>query len=265
MGLGPFSDPLWRKSQFHRMDAGPLYLMRTGELEEWLTSGAGVTTILRGNQIQVNISGAAGRTRWKKMEPPRYLYRHDAWGGDEQTFRLPWDIEVFMCCTQHLNTTPPGVNVDGSIMAFGIGSNNNNPTYPIGQTPNHPLIMLYNRLDTFAWELLIQGVADSFTPNTIVPLVGVEPMVLSKGSHARLIFNPTGGPANGPICRAFIDGKLGAEVTDPAVLPGNVSLGTIQAHMGYFELAANGTNAAGNITCQYGPVSIDNRGWITAP
>jgi hypothetical protein len=86
--------------------------------------------------------------------------------------------------------------------------------------PDPPLadyVQLRIRGDLMQWELVAgrTGIA-----TTVVPLVGVEAPSITIIQFAHFVWDPAGGPGGGPLLQGYVNGVLGAEISDPALLPG---------------------------------------------
>ncbi len=102
-------------------------------------------------------------------------------------------------------------------MLTGIGisqpSNGLGSVTPPWENPgSNPFIHLRIRRDTMKWRLVFTN--GDGNPDIDIALTGVEDPVLALGQVAQLDWDPTI-----PRLRAWVNGVLGADITDPDTLP----------------------------------------------
>lgn len=225
------------------------------DLETWLNTSVATTPVTaRGAHLQVDTGIGANKVVWKKEECPRTLYPHDAWGSDEQVGRMPCTFSAFLCCSVRTNPTAT------SYIAIVLGAPEQNPAWPLPVGSVNPCVMLRLRLDNLTWELCSWS-GDSNTDVEIVPLVGVEPAIQTKGSHVKMVWDSVNRRLE-----AWVDGVLGAVIENSPSLPLFDLNGTpAQGHIGAGYLFSSGTHAAGRTLGQIGPMLITNPGLLDMP
>lgn len=95
-----------------------------------------------------------------------------------------------------------------------IGSMGQNPPFPVNAVSGFPLAQLRWSFGNSRWEL-VSSTGDGINQIAIVPLTGLPAAATQNtGSRLRLLYDPFA-----PKLQAFVDGVLGAEITDPSKLP----------------------------------------------
>ena len=155
-----------------------------------------------------------------------------------QTFRHPIEVSAWMRVRNRQNTTAT------QYAGIGIGYPNQGQTYPFLTTFDQLCCQLRLVASTLAWELVIGGFS---IPTTIVALEGTEAAALGVGQNARLVWNP-----DQPSLRAYINGVLGAEITDTDLLPADLENEQI-ANTGPNWFVTSGSHANGYLTLDIGP------------
>lgn len=127
------------------------------------------------------------------------------------------------------------------------------PPWP--DPPEADFIHLRIRGDLLRWELVV-GAAGGVT--TTVPLVGTEAPVQSIGQIAHFEWTP----APNPRVRAYINGVLGAEITNPALLPGAaVDYTPCKPYNNWFCCGGNPTGGpTGYVSGDIGPLFMQEFG-----
>jgi hypothetical protein len=129
------------------------------------------------------------------------------------------------------------------------------PPWP--DPPEADFVQLRIRGDLMRWELVAgrTGVA-----TTIVPLVGVEAPVQAILQFAHFVWDPAGGPNGGPLLEGWVNGVKGAEITDPALLPGGGedAWGQCVFYNNHFSFSGDPTaefpGSFGYVTGRHGPI-----------
>lgn len=230
------------------------------EWESWYdtTTSAGGSFKLRGSHFQYDTGTGANKVYWRKREPERTMYPNtDTYTIDgneqEQVFRIPHTISAFLSFTTRSNTTAT------QFIGIGLGAPANSYTsgdLPAGSTEffgdgggQNPCFQLRLKMQDLSWQLVCYR-GDGSTL-TVVALTGVHAAVSAKGQNIKMEWDPVA-----LTLKAYVNGVLGATISNPALLPEMDTFSNIQAHIAGNYFVSSGSHASGRVIAQIGPIVV---------